>query len=102
MSSAARAFIGLGYHLEMALEQWRALLGRENVVLDPADLRAAETATFGTRFTVPAIVRPAVREEVQQVLRIANEGRIPVYPVSGGCNCGSGSRVPSAADCVLL
>ena len=102
MSSARSVFIGSGYHLEMALEQWRAHLGPENVILDPAGLRAAETATFGTNVTVPAIVRPGNREQVQQVLRIANEWRIPVYPVSGGCNWGYGSRVPSADDCALL
>jgi 4-cresol dehydrogenase (hydroxylating) len=102
MSSARSVFIGSGYHLEMALEQWRAQLGRENVILDPAALLAAESATFGTSVTVPAIVRPGNRAEVQQVLRIANEWRIPVYPVSGGANWGYGSRVPSESGCVLL
>src|ERR1039457_7230991 len=85
MSSARSAFIGSGYHLEVALEQWRAALGRENVILDPQGLGAAETATFGSSVTVPAIVLPGNREEVQQVLRIANEWRITVCPVSGSC-----------------
>ena len=102
MSSAASPPAVTGRHLEMALEQWEAQLGRENVTRDPAGLRAAETATFGTSVTVPAIVRPGSREEVQQVLRIANEFRIPVYPVSGGGNWGYGSRVPSTSGCVLL
>src|ERR1039457_858491 len=91
MSTARTAFIGSGRHLEMALEQWIVALGTENVILEPAGLRAAETATFGASVTVPAIVRPGNRDEVQQVLRIANEWRIPVYPVSGGCNWGYGS-----------
>jgi len=86
----------------MALDQWRAELGPENVILDPARLRAVETATFGAGNSVPAIVRPGSRAEVQQALRIANAWRIPVYPVSGGCNWGYGSRVPSASGCVLL
>jgi 4-cresol dehydrogenase (hydroxylating) len=94
--------IGFNRNLEMALDQWRAQLGRENVILDPAALRAVETATFGTSVTVPAMVRPGNREEVQLALRTANEWRIPVYPVSGGCNWGYGSRVPSANGCVLL
>jgi 4-cresol dehydrogenase (hydroxylating) flavoprotein subunit len=102
LSSAKSALVGSGYYRKLALEQCRALLGPENVILDPAGLRAAETATFGTNVTIPAIVRPANREEVQQVLRIANEWRIPVYPVSGGCNWGYGSRVPSESGCVLL
>lgn len=94
MSSARTALIGSNSRLQMALEHWKAYLGTENVILDPAGLRAAETATFETRVTVPAIVRPGNREDVQQVLRIANQWRIPVYPVSGGCNWGYGSRVP--------
>ena len=102
MSTARTAFIGSGRHLEMALEQWIVALGTENVILEPAGLRAAETATFGASVTVPAIVRPGNRDEVRQVLRIANEWRIPVYPVSGGCNWGYGSRVPSVSGCVLL
>lgn len=102
MNSSGSTPLGSGPHLEMALEQWRDLVGPENVILDPARLRAAETATFGSNVAVPAIVRPGSRAEVQQVLRIANEWRIPVYPVSGGCNWGYGSRVPSATGSVLL
>jgi 4-cresol dehydrogenase (hydroxylating) len=86
----------------MALERWKAEIGLENVILDPAALRAAETATFDAGVTVPAIIRPGSREEVQRVLRIANECRVPVYPVSGGANWGYGSRVPSTSGCVLL
>lgn len=102
MDSSGSTSLGSGPHLEMALDQWRAELGPENVILDPARLRAVETATFGAGNSVPAIVRPGSRAEVQQALRIANAWRIPVYPVSGGCNWGYGSRVPSASGCVLL
>ena len=102
MSPAGSPSVAGGRRLEMALEQWEAQLGRENVSRDPVGLRAAETATFRTSVTVPAIVRPGSRQEVQQVLRIANEFRIPVYPVSGGGNWGYGSRVPSTSGCVLL
>jgi 4-cresol dehydrogenase (hydroxylating) len=102
MSSEGSAVVLVDHPLETALEQWRGLLGAENVLLDPGDLRAAETATFGTNVRVPAILRPETREEVQRVLRIANQWRIPVYPVSGGSNWGYGSRVPSADGSVLL
>jgi 4-cresol dehydrogenase (hydroxylating) len=86
----------------MALDDWRALVGRENVIRDPVCLRTAETATFAADVSVPAIVRPGSRAEVQQVLRIANAWRIPIYPVSGACNWGYGSRVPSVSGCALL
>jgi 4-cresol dehydrogenase (hydroxylating) len=88
--------------LEGALRNWEAILGPENVVRDATALQAASTATFSTGRTIPAIVRPGNCREVERVLRIANQWRVPVYPVSGGRNWGYGSRVPSADQCVLI
>lgn len=85
-----------------ALEAWRAILGAEHVLTDAATLSSAETATFLTTQSVPAIIRPANREEVQECLRIANEHRTPIYPVSTGKNWAYGSRVPSEDGCVLM
>src|ERR1700760_348127 len=67
-----------------------------------ACLREAETATFSTRQTIPFILRPHSREEVQECLREANRTGIPVYPVSSGKNWGYGSRVPPVDHCALL
>jgi 4-cresol dehydrogenase (hydroxylating) len=88
--------------LETALSEWSALLGDEQIVLDRSVLRAAETATFGTRQRVPAILRPSRREEVQEILRIANRCCVPVYPISSGRNWGYGSKVPARDGCALL
>lgn len=85
-----------------ALESWIGLLGADFVVSDAASLRAAETATFATTQRIPAILRPANREQVQECLRIANRFHAPLYPVSSGKNWGYGSRVPPADDCALL
>jgi 4-cresol dehydrogenase (hydroxylating) len=90
------------FELSEALREWAAVVGREHVTADAASLRAAETGTFATRHRVPAIVRPASREQLQDCLRIANRFRIPVYPVSSGKNWGYGSRVPTADNSVLL
>ena len=65
-------------------------------------LREAETATFRTRQTIPLILRPRSREEVQECVREANRTGIPLYPVSTGKNWGYGSRVPPADCCALL
>jgi len=65
-------------------------------------LAAAETATFATTQSVSAILRPANRSQVQDCLRIANQFRIAVYPISTGKNRGYGSRVPVARSSVLL
>ncbi len=85
-----------------AASEWAGVVGPEYVIVDPSELRAAETATFATSHRVPAIVRPANRAEVQECLRIANRSGTPVYPVSSGKNWGYGSRVPPSDGCVLL
>ncbi len=85
-----------------ALQEWSGLLGEENVVVDRVRLRAAETATFLTERSVPAILRPESREQVQEILRIANRWQIPVYPTSSGRNWGYGSRVPASDGSVLV
>src|ERR1700744_1263135 len=85
-----------------ALEAFRAAVGPEHVLTDPAALASAMTATFATSAGVPAIVRPASREEVQACFRVANRFRVPLYPTSRGKNWGFGSRVPAADGCVVL
>jgi 4-cresol dehydrogenase (hydroxylating) len=88
--------------LEVAIREWEGVLGPENVVREAADLKAAATATYASSRTIPAILRPASRQEVELTMRIANQWRIPVYPISSGRNWGYGSRVPSSDGCVLL
>jgi len=77
-----------------ALVAWEALLGTSQVTRDPEALREASLATFSTTPRVLAILHPVTREEIQEVVRIANRFRIPLYPVSSGKNWGYGSRVP--------
>ena len=87
---------------QSALIEWTALLGSGNVITSRSELKAAETATFATSQTIPVILRPGNRQEVQSCLRIANQFQIPVYPVSSGKNWGYGSRVPAGGSCALL
>ena len=44
-----------------------------------------------------AAVAPASVEEVQKVVRIANEHRIPIYPISTGRNLGYGGSTRQVA-----
>jgi 4-cresol dehydrogenase (hydroxylating) len=88
--------------LGQALEQWTAILGADNVILDPSSRSAATTATFATTQTIPAILRTGYPNEVQDCIRVANRFGIPVYPISSGKNWGYGSRVPVATASVLI
>jgi 4-cresol dehydrogenase (hydroxylating) len=88
--------------LEGALGAWRDSLGPENVIVDAAMLRAAETAAFATAQEVSGILRPKDAEQVGMCLKIANQYRSPVYAISSGKNWGYGSSVPVQGGCVIL
>src|SRR6185437_5403143 len=85
-----------------ALRQWEQVLGPENVISSQEALSAVSTATFSVRQRVPAILRPATREEVRQCLLIASQFGVPLYPLSSGKNWGYGSGVPVVDGCVIL
>ena len=77
-------------------------LGAEYVVFDKKNLEEYETATFKTSHNIQAIVRPKNTDEVQQCIKIANQYKLPVYPISTGLNTGYGSKVPTANNCVII
>jgi 4-cresol dehydrogenase (hydroxylating) len=85
-----------------ALRDWQRALGREHVVTDLSARRSAERATFLTRQTIPAILRPGRSKEVAACLEIADRHGVPLHPVSCGKNWGYGSRVPVRDGCVVL
>ncbi|MBV7333766.1 FAD-binding oxidoreductase [Chloroflexi bacterium TSY] len=47
-------------------------------------------------------IQPGTRAEVQGCIRIANQFKIPIYPISAGKNWGYGSRVPVATQSVVM
>jgi 4-cresol dehydrogenase (hydroxylating) len=87
--------------LEAALRGWREAIGPENVITSASALHDAATATFQTKHSVSAILRPADREEVRACVCIANDLSVPIYPVSTGKNWGYGSEAPAADSCVM-
>lgn len=50
----------------------------------------------------PAILYPGSTEEVQTIVRLANEYRVPLFPISMGWNLGIGSRAAIDDDQVLV
>jgi len=49
-----------------ALSAWRELIGDEYVTSDETSRASIETATYLTSQKVPAIIRPASRDELQE------------------------------------
>ncbi|WP_197911894.1 FAD-binding oxidoreductase [Kineobactrum salinum] len=88
--------------IDGAIAALQQALGDDHVLVDPAALHPYETATFHTDNDVPAVLRPANTAEVQACLRIANQFRVPLYPISTGLNTGYGSTVPAAPGCMVM
>ncbi len=86
----------------LALRQWEEVLGVEFVQTDDATRRNMEVATFATCQRVPAVLRPADRNQVQECFRTANRFGTPLYAISSGKNWGYGSRVPPVDGCAIL
>jgi 4-cresol dehydrogenase (hydroxylating) flavoprotein subunit len=88
-----------------AVGQFAAALGEEWVVTEPAAL-----AEFYDPYNLPertdfkpsAALFPANVEEIQAILRVANEHRIPLWTVSQGRNNAYGGAAPRLPGAVLL
>lgn len=87
---------------ENAVNDFSKAIGAEHVIVDSKIRSEYQTATFATSQTIPAIIRPDNRDEVQECLRIANRYSTPIYPISTGKNIGYGSKVPTADGCVVM
>ena len=87
--------------LGSALTAWQNLLGLASV-LQGDSLHHRLQDTSGSQRAVPAVLRIASESELQAVLRIANQHRVPVYPVSTGHNWGYGTALPASSGSVLL
>jgi len=90
-----------------ALRSFEAAVGKSWVFTseeDTALYKDAYSPFFGEpeERWVSAAVAPATVDEVRQVMRIANQHRIPIYPISTGRNLGYGGSAPVYSGSVVL
>ena len=78
------------------------MLGEHNVYADAASLAAYMGNVSGLKRSIPAVLRPGTTQDVQDVVRIANAHKVPLHPISCGCNWGLGSRLPVFDDVVIV
>ncbi|NEO89341.1 MAG: FAD-binding oxidoreductase [Moorea sp. SIO3G5] len=69
-----------------ALEAWVNILGSGNVLTSEVEVTAIEKATFATTQKVLGVIKPSNRQEVQASVKIANQYKITIYPISCGKN----------------
>src|SRR6185312_16218213 len=90
-----------------ALRGFEAAVGKDWVFTsdDDTDLyRDAYSPFWGEpeEKMVSAAVAPASADEVQAVMRIANQFKVPIYPISTGKNLGYGGSAPVLSGSVVL
>ncbi|MCP5144773.1 MAG: FAD-binding oxidoreductase [Gammaproteobacteria bacterium] len=90
---------------ERALTAFGAIVGKDWVLDDDIDRDAyADAYALGdaTTHAPSAAIAPASVEEVQAVLRVANEFGIPLWPISRGKNYGYGGAAPCMPGTLVL
>jgi (+)-pinoresinol hydroxylase len=90
-----------------ALAEFEQAIGRDWVFTSDADLDLYRDA-FSPFLNEPeekiasGALAPVSTEQVQQIVRIANKYRIPLYPISTGKNLGYGGSAPAYSGSVVL
>lgn len=76
---------------ETAFSRLREIVGDANFIVDPGELEQRSKDTIPAVTRPFAFVYPGSVEEVQAIVRLANEFRIPLWTVSTGRNWGYGA-----------
>jgi 4-cresol dehydrogenase (hydroxylating) len=79
------------------LARLRAVVGDDNLVTEPVAVDEFKDPYYipgDDTFTASAVIEPVTTEQVQEIMRIANEFEIPVWPHSQGKNYGYGGASP--------
>ena len=90
---------------DQALAKFRALLGPDLVLTDEeqiAPYTKIMVAEETEKHMPGAVVLATTVEQVQGILKICNEFRTPVWPISTGRNFGYGSAAPARAGTIIL
>jgi (+)-pinoresinol hydroxylase len=90
------------------LREFSAVVGSEWVFSSDEDIalyRDAYTPFPGEpdkQYIASAAVSPTTVDQVQQIVRIANKHKVPLYPVSTGRNLGYGGSSPTYSGSVIV
>lgn len=88
-----------------ALEQFRALLGEANVLVQAEQLAPYSKVMMpveNAAHAPSAALTATTVEQIQGIVKICNEHRIPIYTISTGRNFGYGSAAPVQRGQVVL
>jgi 4-cresol dehydrogenase (hydroxylating) len=83
-------------------EQWSDRFGERISRTDAATLTQYSQNVSGLQRRIVAVLHPESTSDVQAIVRMANELRTPLYPISTGCNWGLGSKLPVRDGAVVV
>src|SRR5215468_7818313 len=82
------------------LDELRAIVGEENVVVDPEKVEPYGADAVKEKFPPEAVVFPASTEQIVAILKLANEYLFPVTARGGGVGY-TGGAVPIDGGIVI-
>jgi 4-cresol dehydrogenase (hydroxylating) len=86
----------------MDANAWSDRFGARMVRTDEATIRRYTANVSGLERAITAVLYPESSADVQALVRMANEVRVPLYPISTGCNWGLGSKLPVRDGAALV
>ncbi len=92
-------------HFDAAVARFQAVLGKENVLIDADVVRPYSKVMMAvptSEHTPSVVVTATTVEQVQEVVKICNEFKVPVWTISTGRNFGYGSAAPVERGQVIL
>lgn len=88
--------------MKKALQKWKKILGEARVLTDTTTLDAYAQDTAPGALRPAGVLKPKSTREVQQIVKIANEFRVSIYPLSKGKNWGYGARSAARPHNVIV
>ncbi|MDJ1371905.1 FAD-binding oxidoreductase [Gulosibacter molinativorax] len=91
--------------LDAALAAFASAIGDDKVTVDPtalADFVDPYQVAGESTLLPSAATMPATTEDVQEIVRIANEYKVPLWPISRGKNNGYGGAAPWVRGAVMV
>jgi 4-cresol dehydrogenase (hydroxylating) flavoprotein subunit len=84
-------------------ELFETILPADAIVSDPDLIQDTfERNVTALSRTIPLVVFPATETDVANIIQIANEHQLALYPISTGRNWSLGSKLPVQDGCVLV
>jgi len=78
-------------------------IDRDRISHDPNELDYySQDISFASRVRPAAVVRPKTASDVQKIVKVANETKTPLVPVSSGAPHFRGDTVPSVGGAVIV